>query len=281
MFKIGDFARLNRVTVKTLRHYDNLGLLQPEKIDNFTGYRYYSASQMPRLNRILALKDVCFSLDEIAVILSKNMNTEQIQTLLEIKHLEIAEKIQTEQERLSRVSNLLKTYKQEAYFMSYDIVLKEVEAIRVAALRDIIPSYSEQGQLWKELGEHIGKHIGKHGVKIVPPCMAIYYDSGYKEESVDAEIIEPIAGELPDTDRIKVKVIEGVVEMATVVHKGPFQTLHMAYNAISKWIEDNEYEIVGPQRELYLKGYEETNDQNEFVTEIQFPVQKTAKKSVQ
>jgi effector-binding domain-containing protein len=270
MFKIGDFARLNRVTVKTLRHYDSIELLQPEKIDNFTGYRYYSASQMPRLNRILTLKDVGLSLDEIALILNKNLDSEQVQTLLELKHVEIADKIKAEQERLSRVENFIKICKQEAFRMSYDIVLKDIEPVRVAALRDTIPSYSTQGQLWKELGEH----IGKHGARMVPPCMAIYHDAGYKEESVDAEIVEPVIGELPDTDRIKVKVLEGVKEMATVVHKGPFQTLHMAYNAISKWIEDNRYEIVGAQRELYLKGEWVTGDPNEYITEIQFPVRK-------
>ncbi len=273
MFKIGDFARLNRVTVKTLRYYDSLGLLQPEKIDNLTGYRYYSARQMPRLNKILALKDVCFSLEEIVLILNKDMGIEQIQTLLEIKHLEIAEKIRLDQERLSRVENLLKTCKQEAYLMSYDIVLKEIEPIRVAALRDTIPSFSEQGHLWEELG----KHIEKHGARVVPPCMVIYHNTGDKEESVDAEIIEPIIGELPETDRIKVKVQEGVKEMATVVHKGAFQNLYMAYNAISKWIEDNGYSIVGPQREIYIKGEWATNNPNEYITEIQFPVSKLAK----
>lgn len=272
MFKIGDFARLNRVTVKTLRHYDSLELLQPEKIDNFTGYRYYSASQMPRVNRILALKDIGLSLDEIALILNKNLNSEQVQTLLELKHVEIAEKIKAEQERLSRVENLMKICKQEAFRMSYDTVMKNIDPIRVATLRDTIPNYGEQMHLWKELGEH----IRKHGAKIVPPCMVIYHDTGHKEESVDAEVIEPIIGELPETDRIKVGVLEGVKEMATVVHKGTFQTLHMAYNAISKWIEENRYEIVGAQRELYLKGDWLTDDPNEYITEIQFPVRKNS-----
>ncbi|HDR5039393.1 TPA: MerR family transcriptional regulator, partial [Bacillus anthracis] len=108
MFKIGDFARLNRVTIKTLRHYDSLGLLQPEKIDSFTKYRYYSASQMPRLNRILSLKDIGFSLEEIALILNKNMDLKQIQTLLELKHSEIADKIRNEQARLSRIETFIK-----------------------------------------------------------------------------------------------------------------------------------------------------------------------------
>lgn len=270
MFKIGDYARLNKVTVKTLRHYDSVGLLQPEKTDSFTGYRYYSASQMSRLNRILSLKDIGFSLDEVALILNKNMNLEQIQTLLELKHSEIIDRVRNEQERLSRIESYIKICKQEAYSMNYDVVLKEIQTVRVATLRDTIPSYSEQGHLWKELAAH----IQKYSAKIVPPCMVIYYDPGCKEESVDAEVVEPIEGDLPDTERIKVKLLDSVKEMACVVHKGSYQTLYMAYNAISKWIEENKYEIIGPQRELYMKGEWMTSDQNEYVTEIQFPVQK-------
>lgn len=270
MFKIGDFAKLNKVTVKTLRHYDSIGLLQPENVDPYTGYRYYSASQMPRLNRILSLKDIGFSLDEIALVLDKNYDLEQIQSLLELKHVEISEKISAQQERLSRIEAFMKICKQEAYVMKYDIVIKTIEPVRVASVRDIIPSYSEQGHLWEELSEH----IQKSNAKIVPPCMVIYHDAAYNVEGVDAEIIEPIVGDLSDTDRIKVKLLEGVKEMACTVHKGSFQTLYMAYNAISKWIEENAYEITGSQRELYLKGEWITNDPNEFVTEIQFPVRK-------
>lgn len=270
MFKIGDFARINRVTVKTLRYYDNLGLLQPEKIDHNTGYRYYSADQMPRLNKILSLKDAGFSLDEISVILNKNMDSEQIQILLELKRSEVFNRLKDEQARLTRIETLIKMCKQEEYSMKYDIVLKKIEPIRVASLRGTIPNYSEQEHLWNELAEH----IQKHGARIVPPCMVIYHDIGYKEETVDAEVIEPIEGRLPDTHRIKVKELEGVDEMACVVHKGPYQTLNMPYSAITKWIEENGYEIVGPQRELYLKGEWITSDQNEYITEIQFPVRK-------
>lgn len=270
MFRIGEFARLNKVTVKTLRYYDSLGLLQPEKIDIFTGYRYYSADQMPRLNRILSLKDIGFSLDEINLIISKDLDLKQIQTLLELKHSEILNRVREEQARLGRIEALIKMNNQEAYRMNYDIVIKEIEPIRVATLRDIIPSYSEQGHLWVELSEH----IGKHGARIVPACMVIYHDTCFKEEAVDAEVVEPIEGELPETDRIKVKYLEGVREMACVVHKGPYNSLNLAYGAISKWIEENNYQIAGPQRELYIKGEWVTQDQNEFITEIQFPVRK-------
>lgn len=225
---------------------------------------------MPRLNRILAFKDIGFSLEEIALILDKKLDTQQVQTLLELKHVEISGRISDEQERLSRINALMKICKQEAFVMKYDIVIKTVEPVRVASLRDIIPSYSEQGHLWQDLGEH----IGKSNAKTVPPCMVIYHDPGYREESVDAEVIEPITGDLSETERIRVKMLDGVEEMACVVHKGPFQTLHMAYNALSTWIEENCYEIIGPHRELYLKGEWATSDPNEYITEIQFPVKK-------
>lgn len=268
MFKIGDFARINKVTVKTLRHYEQLGLLHPEKTDASSGYRFYSASQMPRLNRILALKDIGFSLEEVAFILEKNMDTSELTNLLELKQKETLGKIQHEKARLLRIETYLNSCKQEANLMTYDIIIKKIDAVRVASLRDKIASYSAQGHLWEELGAH----IGKHGAKIVPPCMVIYHEDGYTDETVDAEIIEPIEGNLPETDRIKVRMLEGVDEMACVIHQGPYENLNQAYAAIMTWIEQNGYKVSGLSRELYLKGEWLTPDPNEFITEIQFPV---------
>ncbi len=270
MFKIGDFARINKVSIKTLRHYDGLGLLRPEKIDPLTGYRYYSASQMPRLNKILSLKEVCFSLQEIALIISKDMTSEQIQTFLELKHSEITERIKSDQERLVRVKNLLNLCKEEAFHLSNDILLKEIEPVQVAALRDFIPDYSQQGHLWRELFIY----LRKHKVKVLQGAMVIYHYGKYKDGSIDTEIIVPIGCRFPESDRIKCRLLEGVKEAATLVHKGSYQTLHLAYEAISKWIEENEYDIAQPPREVYLKGHLMTKDPNEFITELQFPVKK-------
>lgn len=268
MFKIGDFAKINKVTVKALRHYEHLGLLRPEKTDASSGYRYYNASQMPRLNRILALKDIGFSLEEIAFILEKQMNADELTNLLMLKQKETLNKIQSENARLLRINTYLNTCKQEAKAMTYDIIIKKIDPIRVATLRDKIPSYSAQGHLWEELGTH----IEKHGAKIVPPCMIIYHEPGYTEETVDAEVIEPIEGNLPETDRIQVKMLEGAEEMACVIHQGPYENLNQAYAAIMTWIEQNGYKIAGLSRELYLKGEWLTPDPNAFITEIQFPV---------
>ena len=273
MFKIGDFARINKVTIKTLRHYDSLGLLRPDKIDHFTGYRFYTADQMPRLNRILALKEIGFPLEEIMEILNSSLSASELEALLEIKRLEIVSHIKNEQAKLERVRFLIKLCEQEDFVMKYDVVIKRVESIKIASVRDTIPSYGEQGHLWEEL---VG-YINKHEVKIIPPCMVIYYEEGYTEGSVDAEIIESIVGDMPETDRIKVKTLPAAPEMACVVHTGPYSSLSMAYSAISKYIEDNSYEVVAPPRELYLKGGWVTEDPNEFVTELQFPVRKKDK----
>lgn len=268
MFKIGDFARINKVTIKTLRHYDSLGLLRPDKIDEFTGYRFYTADQIPRLNRILALKEIGFSLDEVYRIINTSLGANELEVLLEEKRAEISEHIKSEQTKLERIKFLINMCEQEDFVMSYDIVIKKVEPIKVASVRDIIPSYGEQGHLWGELVEY----INKHGVKIVPPCMVIYYEEGYSEGSVDAEVIECIAGDMPSSDRVNVKTLPAVKEMACVVHKGPYTSLSMAYGAISKWIAENGYRIIAPPRELYIKGEWITDDPNEFITELQFPV---------
>ena len=269
MFKIGDFARINKVTIKALRYYDSLGLLKPDRIDDFTGYRFYSMEQIPRLNKILALKETGFSLEEVAWVLRANLSAPDLGKLLAKKRQELAEHIREEQSKLERIDFLMKMNEKEDSIVNYDVVIKNVEAVKVASLRDMIPSYEKQGHLWEELVDY----INKHGVKFSSPCMVRYFNEGYKEDAVDVEVIEPIIGDLPESDRIKVKLLPEE-EMACVVHVGPFNGLSIAYGVIEKYIEENAYEVTAPTRELYLKGEWATDDPAEYITELQFPVRK-------
>ncbi len=268
MFKIGDFARLNKVTVKTLRFYDKIGIFKPLEVDNFTGYRCYSAGQIPKLNRIIALKNMGFSLNEISGLLENELDGDGLYRFLENKESEIIRNIAREQEQLSRIEALKKIIAQEDSIMDYHVVLKAVEPMLVASVRDLIPNYSEQGHLWQELGEY----IAKYNAKIIPPCFVVYHQNEQEESRIDAEVFEPINIKIPESDRVKVGVFEGNQEMACTVHQGPYEKLFNAYNAVTRWIEENNYEITGPNRELYLKSYSDTGDPNEFITEIQFPV---------
>jgi effector-binding domain-containing protein len=271
MIRIGDFSKLSRVTVKTLRYYDQVGLLKPARMDHFTGYRYYTYEQLPRLNRILALKDLGFSLEEIGQLLTNDLTPEQMRGMLKLRQVEIRQRVQAETERLARVDARLRQIEQEHSMSVYDIVIKKVEPVKVAALRDIVPRPPDQGRLWHELGDY----LDRQQVQPAGPCLSLYFDDEYKEYDWDIEVCQPIESDLPATERIRVRELPGAESMACVVHHGPFVTIGEAYDALMKWIGENGYQIVGPGREVYLHEANQA-DQNDpdTVTEVQFPVVK-------
>ncbi len=269
MIKIGDFSKLSQVTVKTLRYYDEMGLLHPLEIDRFTGYRYYSFDQLPRLNRILALKDLGLSLEQIGQLLEKGLPVEQLRGMLRLKQAELQQQLDAEQERLARVAARLRQIEQEDELSTYDVVIKKVEPMLVASVRDIIPAYPEQGHLWEELEKDLGQQ------KVTPcgPCFTLYHAD---EPEIDAEVCEPVAGLVAAGGRVRSRELAGLEAAASVIHHGPFVTIGEAYTAILKWIEANGYRCIGPVREIYLQIPKRPGDQNDpsTVTEIQFPVEK-------
>jgi len=268
MLKIGDFAKLSRMSVKTLRYYDEMGLLKPAQVDRFTGYRYYSFDQLPGLNRILALKDLGFSLEQIAQLLSEDLPAAQLRGMLRLRQAELSQHVQDELDQLARVEARLRQIEQEDTMSNYDVVLKTVEPQLVAGVRDTIPAYPQQGHLWRELGAYCEQHKSVSAA----PCLTIYYS---EEPNIDAEVCEPLSSPLPSSERVKIHELPGVETMACVVHHGPFTTIGEAYTAIMKWIEANGYRCVGPVREVYLQcAVEGSQTDPNTVTEIQFPVEK-------
>ncbi|HJZ47568.1 MAG TPA: helix-turn-helix domain-containing protein [Roseiflexaceae bacterium] len=143
MFKIGDFSKFSRLPVKTLRYYDELGLLRPAHVDHFTGYRYYAIDQLPRLNRILALKDLGFSLDQIARLLDDALWSMQMREVLRMKQTELQQLVWEEQARLARVEARLRLIEQEEHMPEYDLVLKRIEAQTVALRRKVAPTFDD------------------------------------------------------------------------------------------------------------------------------------------
>lgn len=269
MFKIGEFAKLNRITISTLRHYDFMDLLKPVKTDEMTGYRYYSAKQMPRISRILKLKEMGFSLEEITLILKGNVDRDALLELLSRKEKEIQNVISREEERLNSLKDFVSYLDQEGKTMEYDVLLKKTDKIKVAGLREFISERGNQEHLWTELVDYINKNHGR----MIPPCMVIYYDSKGPENAIDAEVLEGITGELKGNERVSVRYLEPL-EAVCVVHKGPYSTLSRAYEALSDWIEGKGYKLAGPHRELYLKGEWDSDSEDEYITELQIPVEK-------
>lgn len=268
MFKIGDFSRFSQVTVSTLRYYDEIGLLKPAEVDAFTGYRYYSAGQLPRLNRILALKDLGLSLEEIGNLLQGELSADQIRGILKLKKAEIQQQLLHEQARLERVEQRLKQIEQENIMPNQEVVIKQIPTQSVMSVRDTI-SVDQMQQLF---GELFG-YLGQHRVAPAGPPLAIYHEKEFREESIDAEFAVPPAGKLPEGDRVKARKLPAVEQMACLIHEGSYQTIGSSYNHLMQWVEDNKYQPAGPVREVYLKG-PESGDESGYVTEIQCPVAK-------
>jgi DNA-binding transcriptional MerR regulator len=268
MLKIGEFSRITQVSVKTLRYYDEVGLLQPAEVDLFSGYRYYTLAQLPRLNRILALKDLGLSLEQIGLLLRQDLPAGQLRGMLRMKQAEIAQQVQESQSRLERVEARLLMIEKENSMSTYDVVIKKIEPLWVAGVRDIIPSYPEQGGLWMELESYLGSR------KVTPTgaCFAIYHAD---EPQIDAEVCEPLAAPVTAGGRVQVHQLPAI-DAASTIHHGPFLTIPSAYEALIQWIEKSGYRISGPCREHYLQPPRQGGDQNdpETITEIQFPVEK-------
>jgi DNA-binding transcriptional MerR regulator len=143
MFKIGDFSRFSRISVKALRYYEEIGLLKPVRIDEFTGYRYYSAEQLPELNYIIALKEIGLTLEEIGKLNRNSLNPEQIRDIFILKQAELRQLLHEEKRRLEQVEKLLKQIEKEGTMPDYQVVVKKVEPQLVAAMRGILPNYGE------------------------------------------------------------------------------------------------------------------------------------------
>lgn len=271
MYKIGEFSRLSRITVKTLRHYDEAGLLRPAYVDRFSGYRYYSAGQLPDLYQILSLKDLGLSLEQIRTLLSQGVPPAELRGMLRLKQAEIQRTVDEEQGRLARIAARIQQIDQEETMPAYEVVIKEVPAMRVAGLRDIVANYGSQGPLWNEL---MG-YVFQNGGKPAGPCLTVYFDEEYKESDVDLEVVQPVEGPLSSGGRIRVYDLESVPTMASTIHRGPYSGFNDAYGALMQWISANGYRIVGPNREIYLRSSgDEGVTPEDFVTEVQFPVVK-------
>lgn len=270
MFKIGEFSNLSGLTINTLHHYNEIGILRPEHIDKFTGYRYYSAVQLVTVNKIVALKDAGFSLNEIAEILHRSPSADSIITMLENKAEILEEALKAETERLSRLRTNIFLIKNGGMPLMNEITIKRVEPILITSTRKTIKKFDfeESARMWKEVNDY----IDKMGTKRTIPCMTLYYDFETNPDW-DMEVAEPVTKLFESNDTIKVYEMPAVDKMACVVHHGSFKTIGKTYKSITEWIEKNNYKLAGPVREIYHKGEWATDNPEEYVTELQFPLE--------
>jgi DNA-binding transcriptional MerR regulator len=266
--KIGDFARIGRVTVQTLRHYDNLNLLKPSQVDSLSGYRYYDLAQLPRLNRILALKDLGFSLDQVAHMLQDEIPLSELRNMLRLKQSELQQEVQEQLDRLERLQARLRMIEDENNPIAYEVIVKQIEPILVYSVRGVIASYWEISPLWQELSTQ----IKQYKLEPVEPYLALYHSG---EPEIDTEVCAPLTALPPDGQHLPIRELEAAPEVASTIHHGSYSGLAAAYAALLSWVHANGYRITGPDREIYLRlpDFELPNDEN-AITELQVPIRK-------
>lgn len=282
MFKIGEFSRLSRVSVRMLRHYDQLGLLTPSQTDPFTGYRYYSADQLPRLNRIIALRDLGFSLEQITGMLDEDISADQLLGMLKLKRAEVEQQMQLEQQRLSRLEVRIRQMHESPAHSTYDVIVRDIESELAATYREVAPDDDRIQQMFDLLETYV---TGFEGARADKPPFSIYYDDEYREKDMDIEVAVPLKYAIPETEIIRVRQLPRLTNVACVVHVGEYANIYQAYNALLAWIEANGYRMTGPIRELYLRYGADgldfelpstylSDDKHEYVTELQLSVEK-------
>ncbi len=275
MIRIGDFAKLSRVSVKTLRHYDELGLIKPVRVDEFTGYRYYEFEQYSLMSRIRALQDLGFSLDDIGRLLSAGLTADQMKGMLRLRRAEIGKRIADEEGRLARVDAWLKQLEREESMTEYDVVVKRVPPVRTASMRGVVPRPLDQSSLWGPLFTY----LGAHNVEVSGQCISLYHDEEMKDEDWDIEVCAPTAAELPESGEVSVRELPAIETAACIVYAGPFAAIDEAYTSLGRWVGANGYRVAGPPREVLIRAPKMENGgasqtDPDTIVEIQFPVEK-------
>lgn len=273
MFRIGEFSKIAQVSGRLLRYYDEIGLLTPEYTDSQTGYRYYTVEQLPRLNRILALKDLGFTLNQIADLLRDDVPPEEIRGMLVMKRAQIEQSVQEEIARLKQVEMRLAQIEHEGDIWGENIVLKRIPPSPFLSVRGEGVPNDLFFSLFHDIRQALpsGKQPASFGHFIY-----ILHSPSFEQEKVEIELgflmssddIEPIP--LSSGKELAVRELDAVDTMATIV-AGSWEEGGMAYNALGTWVADNGFQIVGSMREiLFTLQAPEIMAQN--VLEIQFPV---------
>jgi DNA-binding transcriptional MerR regulator len=273
MFTIGDFAKLGRVSVRMLRHYDAIGVLRPASVDPASGYRFYHADQLRRLNRLVALKDLGFTLQQVQAILDDKVTVVELRAMLRLRRAQLEAQLTADAARLAGVEARLRIIEREGHMNTEDVVLKEVAPIRVAELTATAASYGPEdiGPTLTPLYPELFRRLEKAGVQPTGPAIAYYEpDPG---ESGDAVVVHAgvlvAAGPQPGYD-FEVVDLPAIPSAATVIHRGPMADVLQTEQVLARWIEDNGYRPVGLHREVYLDYHPDQADKG--VTEIQLTV---------
>lgn len=268
--KIGEFSKLMQVTVKTLRHYESKGILMPDEVDEWTGYRYYTLDKMQRLNTIRNLQRLGFSLDDIKEMLEDDFHDPSLEAL-DKKIAETNRQLQLLMERRTRLLNWQDSRKTITTMEKFSI--QSLPSIIVASHREVIPSYSAIGDM---CCNKIGPEMHRLGCKCPPPgyCFTVEHNKEYTPTDIDIEYCEQVEEKGKDSAIIQFKRLPAVPIAICMKHIGPYERFYESYVELFKYIEDSgKYRICGQPRCCYVDGVWNQEDPEKWLSIIQVPVE--------
>jgi DNA-binding transcriptional MerR regulator len=275
MFKIGDFSKICQVSIRMLRHWDELGLLKPAFTDADSGYRYYVVEQLEQVNRILALRGLGLSLTQVGRLLAEDISVSEIRGMLRLKQAELQQQMEVSQNLLARVETRLQQIEQQGKMPDYDVVLKSAAPQRVVSAREITPDMHDLVNLILEADSARLQQRGKASGAL----FAVFHDDAYDDQGIDVEIGFGVTEDNLDAiplsrgSLLQPGELAGVELMACTIHRGEWLKLAYGYSALGRWIDANGYRISGVGREIF--HHIGMGDQHyETVTELQLPVVK-------
>ena len=267
--KIGEFSKMMQVTVKTLRHYEQKGLLVPDEVDEWTGYRYYSITQMQRLNTIRGLQRQGFSLEEIKDLFEDESQMPSVAQLTK-KIEETERQLQILMERRHQLLKWMDSHKQIRTMEKFSI--QSLPEIIVASHREIIPDYSALGQLCVN---KIGPEMQRLGCKCPPPgyCFTIEHHQEYRATDLDIEYCEQVEEMGTDNTIIQFKRLPAVPKALCMKHIGPYERFHESFTEAFAYMEEQGYKLAGPLRTSYIDGVWNKANPEEWLSIIQIPIE--------
>ncbi|MBC6310927.1 MerR family transcriptional regulator [Listeria sp. FSL L7-1582] len=270
MFQIGEFSKLANVSIRSLRHYDKIGLLTPEKINTETNYRHYSAKQLQTINKIQKLKEIGLSLSVINEILSSESDAKTIQSHFAIRELELQDELETIKQQSLLLESSLAVLKEDSAKWNYHIIRKEIPERFVASIQDKIPTFASEGLLWERLyAELIPQQVP---FAKEPYSMAIFHDEAYRETDVDVEVQVAIkSADYESRNGIIFKEAPAVT-VASVIINGSYEQMTAVTETVATWLENHNYQLSGPMFNIYHVSIATEPNPENWVTEACFPI---------
>lgn len=276
MFRISEFSKIARLSTRQLRHYDKIDLFKPAHIDSITGYRYYSATQLPQLNRILVLKDLGLELNQIKKMIDKNISSDEIHGMLILRKAQVEQSLNKEIERFRGIEDRIWQIETDGVLNDENVILKSVPERNILSTRQVVTTIQEGFTLLYAIHKQLPQHSG---TSLLGQFNLIFHSDGFETEDIDVEMGFIVEHDMFDTfflsdgRQLTLQTLPAIQSMATLARVGIFNDSVGHYGALGAWIEKHNYEVIGPNQEVFIEPFTQGKE-DEAVVEIQIPVEK-------